>query len=254
MLLAREALRICTVQALRADTRLAKWAIVRDSEQGPLEDFLEDKPLPQVIVYTDGGQFGDGETDLLSGGPQDLVLEVAMTQVMQVDVEETSTPQWVYAPPPTDAAMELTIGCIERLVIVALTDPQSAWAEMWRKFALNIGEIQANRGSSMRDGVLFAGRQIVLPVTLPKDPVPGDTLGQIWSDWLDLVDAEPDLAAVAGMLRAMVTGQAPPFSSLELLQAAYGLTTERAKALQLDYPPETEGTEPTFQAAEIVEG
>ena len=142
MSLAREALRIATVRALRGATWVGDR--VRDSEAGPFDDQAQDKPEPGIIVYTDDGKFGGGAQSktLFAGGETNLVIEIVITQRMRVRVLGENGPeeQILWDMPETDAAMELTLGMIERQVKVALSDPGNIWGEMWRRFALAIGE------------------------------------------------------------------------------------------------------------------
>lgn len=247
---AREVLRLATIRALRGRT----WAQhrVRDSEQGPVEDRAEpvdpNDPharLPVIAVYTDDGAFGvpgaGGNRDILGGGWVNLVIEIVVTQRMSfVDPQtgqlvrdpETGDVVVGWDAPETDAAMELTIGMIERQVRLALADPGSAWAELWRMLAVSVNEVSTQRGASMRDGVRFAGRQIIMPVTLPRDPVPGTTLGRLWETALALIDAEPDLEPVRAVLRALVEGSwltAP--DDLACLRGGFAMTRDEAAAM-----------------------
>lgn len=244
MPLAREALRIATVRALRGKT----WAgdNVRDSDQGAIDDVAFNAPAPVVIVYTDDGKFGDGERTLLAGGEQTLIIEIVMTQRMQVEVVDGIDVDVVQ--PRTDAAMELTIGVIERQIITALSDVDNAWAEIWRRFALRVGQCQSQRGQSMRDGVRFAGRQLLMPVTLPMDPVPGAPLGPLWTDFIAALatDADAATAALAPRFEALATGGSTDAPYWRLLQTAYGLTSLEAGALLVRPPSGTQDLAPVF--------
>lgn len=249
MSLAREALRIATVRALRGATWVGDR--VRDSEAGPFDDQAQDKPEPGIIVYTDDGKFGGGAQSktLFAGGETSLVIEIVITQRMRVRVLGENGPeeQILWDMPETDAAMELTLGMIERQVKVALSDPGNIWSEMWRRFALAIGECSSQRGASMREGVRFAGRQIVLPVTLPADPTPGTAPGPLWTEFLALVDATPDLAPAADMLRAMIEGTPAHRPEWLTQRFAFGLTEGEAGALGLAPPEAARETSPAFQ-------
>lgn len=260
MALAREVLRLAAVRALRSDPRVIRWIAdadrVRDSEQGPVEDYVSDKALPEILVYTDDGKFSDGASDsLFAGGEQNLTIEIVMTQKMRVSVEGPFD-EWAFAPPETDASMELTIGMIERTIILALSDPNNEWAELFRSFALGIDVGISNRGSSMRDGVRFAGRQLVFSIKLPSDPAPDQQIKPLWARFLALAELDADLAQLVPMFQAMITGEDSDLADWQTLAGAYALTEPVARALKIAPPAEVDPDEPTFAepvAAVIVE-
>lgn len=232
MSLARLALRIATVKALRGHT----WAgdMVRDSEIGPIDDAAQDKEIPFVVVYTDDSEGEVSGTDLFAhDGKQCLVIEVGVTTRMKPG--RSGPGGW--AIPTTDAGMEMTIDAIERQIKLALTDPANPWGEFWRKLVLSIDMRKSQRGAAAKDGVRFAGRQIVLDVDLPRDPAPGRPLGPIWADFLALCAADADLAGQVDALRALATGGSTNWPDWQSVRAAYGLSLDRARALQIA-PPE----------------
>lgn len=239
MSLAREALRISTVRALRASPALAQWIgdRVRDSEAGPIEDAARESTRPEIVVYTDDATFGAGDGEavarsMFTGGTVNLVLEIVMTTRTKLTVEVDGEDGWRWECPPLDAAMELTIGMIERLVKVALSHDASPWADIWRSFALEVGEVKSQRGTLMREGVRFAGRQLVLAVKVPGDPIPGSAAGPRWATFLAAMAAEPDLAPVAPMFAAMVAG-GPIAADDAVTQRAYAMTGDEMAAMGL---------------------
>lgn len=240
MSFARFVLRTATVKALRGRTFAAD--MVRDSEIGPIDDAAEDKEIPFVVVYTDDVE-GDGAgTDLCeNNGKHCLVIEMGVTTRMKARGE--------WAIPTTDAGMELTIDAIERQVRLALGNPaSSAWAELWRDIVLSIDGRKSQRGAAARDGVRFAGRQLVLDVSLPREPHPGRPLGPIWQRFMTLAAADADLAGLVPMLTQLATGGTDNWPGWQRARAAYGLSAERARALQITPPASAEATSPNFAA------
>lgn len=247
MTVAREVVRRLTIEALKGNTIAGDR--VKDSELGPVEDWIYDEAKPVIVVYTDDSTTdpgSGGERDLFGSGTVDLIIEIMMTQRMQVTISETGENAWVWDMPPTDAAMEMTLGWIERQVISAISHPANEWAELWRGFVLSIGQRQSRRGNSARDGVRFAGRQIVLPVTLIRDPAPGAEPSGKWLTLLQRLDSVTgDLAAIANVLRMMIS---PPADDAwrqdEILAGMFNLSADEIAALQV---VNAAGTDATFQ-------
>jgi len=229
-MLSRFALRAATVRALRGAT----WAgsRVMDSELAAIDDVAAEHPQPVIVVYTDDGTFKTGPHRGLAGanGMQSLVIEIAVTQRMTV--EHQGEQVIVYDQTWTDAKMELTLDLIERQVLCALTDPNNVWGEMWRRFAVATGDRTSNRGNSVREGVRFSGRQIMIPVELPRDPVPGAKPSALWDDFRTLAATDPELAPALAMIDAALAGsQVEP--DWTVLSRAYALTAGGADALMV---------------------
>lgn len=243
MSLAREALRIATVRALRGATWVGDR--VRDSEQGAPDDNAADKAQPEIIVYTDDAKFGRNR-GLFAGGVVNLVIEIVITARMQVRVQGSDAEETIWDCPQTDAAMELTLGMIERQVKVALSDPRNTWTQIWQRFALEVGDSASQRGTSMRDGIRFAGRQLVLPITVPSDPTPGVAPGPLWTEFLAIVDQDEDLAPAAAMLRLMIEGTPSGWPGWEVLRYGYGLSGPEARAMGIMPPVPAAPESPEF--------
>lgn len=234
MSLARFALRTATVKALRGATFAGE--MVRDSEIGPIDDAAVDRDIPFVCVYTDDAETAGTGTDLLSNaGKQCLVLEIGVTTRMQ------QTDEW--AIPTTDPGMELTIDAIERQITLALTATGQPWAEFWRTLVTGIEGRKSQRGASAREGVRFAGRQVVIDLTLLREPHPGRPIGPVWTQFLALAAADADLAGMVPMLTTLITGGATNWPEWQRVRSAYNLSGPRADAL-LVTPPGPPGAAP----------
>jgi hypothetical protein len=238
MIVAREALRLATVRALRGATIVGDR--VEDSAHGAIEDWIPERPLPQVIVYTDDAKqaapHGGSERGLYSGGTVSLTIEIIVTAKMRVEVEgEDEGGEWTWECPVTDASIELLIGYIANEVRAALHDPKSAWAEMWRRLVLDVEDFAIKRGTWQREGVRAAGQALEMTVRVPPDPTPGQTPTGVWPPLLALIEASAaDFGNAGRMLAAMI---APPadddWRAADMLQAALGLTADEMAALQL---------------------
>lgn len=252
-MLNRLALRIATVRALRGKTFAGNN--VRDSELAPVDDVAAVSPRPVIIVYTDDGKFAGAGRDLFSTsgdsrvdvGYQHLLIETLITQRMQMRDDDGELIDGT-VPPVLDAALALNLDLMERQVVAALMDtsPDAEWAEMWRGFALDVGDRDSQLGSSMRDGIRFAGRQMKLSVKLPREPRPGDTIGPLWTRFLALAAGESDLEPVVGVIQSALVGAA--LDDWLEISGRYGLTRAEARAMQIAPPAAAEDDPPTFSA------
>lgn len=244
MSLSRLALRIATVKALRGKTFAG--AMVRDSEIGPIDETAEGAEVPFIVVYTDECDIeanGAGEETSLFGCCTgiDLTIEMAVTSRMK--------PGGAWTIPTTDAGLEFTIDALERQVRLALSDPDNAWAEIWRTLVREIKGQKSSRGASATKGVRFAGRQIVLTVDVLPEPNPGQPLRGLWLKFLALVEADADLQARKDLIVSIATGGAMDWSEFKRLRAAYGLPKDTADALLLGALPTIEPDVPNISAS-----
>jgi len=201
MSLSRLALRIVTVAALRGRT----WAgdAVRDSAIPPIDVAARDERRPFLSVYTDDGETSPRNGDLLSGLPSfSLVIESAVTAQMQPGGD------WVI--PATDAGMESTLDLLDRQIRRALMDPTDPWSRLWRALVTEVLTVRTVRGASTDQGLRFAGRQIELQVRALADPRPGGAASGIWAELLARLEATPETAPLAAVLRAEIEDETPP--------------------------------------------
>lgn len=238
MALAREALRISTVKALRGRT----WARVLDSEAGAIDDIAEGSTQPVIAVYTDDGNFGTGQAAFSGGGDQTLLIEIALTSRMKVDNEDAEILL------EYDGARELAVGLIERQVAIALADPNNAWAQIAQKFMIGQGEFRSVRGTLMREGVRFAGRQLTLNVELPRDPAAGEPPRGVWLAFLAALDADADAStqAIADRFRTAIAGGLADAQDWQKMLTHFGYSLEVGRALGLVPPAGTEDVSPDF--------
>jgi hypothetical protein len=234
MSIARLALRLATVQALKGCTLAG--AHVRDSEQGPLDE--QAAPVqPAIVVFTDDGTRRDTKhpRELFGGdGTQTLIIEIMVTQRTETpDADGVLEVAW--SMPATDAGMEIAIDLIERQIAVALSDPDNAWAEMWRQLVMEIGERQSVRGSAGRDGMRFSGRQLNWPVHLPRDPEPGQAPAPLWADFVALMRSTPDLQQHADVVEAAIRGL-PTLDADGQIRASWLISEPEARQLGMGPP------------------
>lgn len=247
-MLSRLALRLITVRALTGAT----WAggRVADSAIPPIETLAAEafggSPQPFIAVYTDDVKYDVAGRDALTArGVVTLLIEIGATAEMRIALEDGSIATDPNALPPTDGGIECALDMIERQAHALLTADPGPWPELWRRFALVVRSRSSERGASFKDGVRFAGRQIVMNVETPADPTPGAPLPPLWSGLFDLMDAEPALATISAGMRAAATA---PGAMLDWqrVRGQFGLTLDEARALQIAPPAGAEASAPDF--------
>jgi hypothetical protein len=238
-MLNRLALRLSTVRALRGATFAGPNVL--DSEHGGIDELAmnSDEPQPYIVVHTDDGMFhGSGARDLfgtqgdgrVGSGFQKLIIEIGVTQKM-LFVDEAGQQVLQPGTPVTDPLLEIHLDLIERQVYAALSDEGSEWAEVWRTFATSTGDRQSQRGASTREGLRFAGRQITLDVSMPRDPTPGDKIGPLWKRFIALAKRDPSLTKIVPLIEQALL--AKPVADWRSAMRGCGLTHDEAKALLL---------------------
>lgn len=206
MSLARLALRVCAVIALRGAT--VAESRVRDSALSPLDALLDRDQAPVLTVSTEGTERKGADLR-----PQvTLAIEVAL-KVRQPDADGSGAPVLGYA--ETDAELDMMLDLFEREVIDALADPAgSEAADLLRAIAL-IGGAPNSPGdeySSIRGigeaGERLAARQILITADVVLDPVPGDPVPDWLSRFLALIETDPEYASYHGLLTGFLARNA----------------------------------------------
>src|SRR5690606_36217188 len=85
--------------------------------------------------------------------------------------------------PATDPALEFYLDCVGRQIAVALSDPDNAWAEIWRGLSSSVLKIERKRTSDAASGTRIAAHQLVITLDLLPDPVFGAPIAptSIWA-------------------------------------------------------------------------
>lgn len=156
--------------------------------------------------------------------------------------------------PATDDAFEFYLDVVGRQVVNALSDPDNAWAEIWRRLSGSIIKIERKRTSDAT-GARIAAHQLVITLDLLPDPVFGEPVAEtsVWAQFLALLamptmvnpdhdpdspDSEPEriidpvVAAKATVLLDLLGSPADPMFD-KGAQRRFGLTKEEATAMLL---------------------
>ena len=200
---------------------------VHDSAIAPIDHMVEagnDEPF--IIISTEDEEASDIHGRDVTGGHRkiDLVIEIAIAHAVSALPE--AGPEIVI--PSTDAGFEVSLSLIARQVMRALFEQKdSPWDLLFKRFCLGVEKITNRRGVGNADGARFAARQIVLTLDCLQEPHFGHVpaVGEPWGDFLTQVEADPDLAALAPLIRQSVTGK-PDIADWDRGRSAQGHTDE----------------------------
>ncbi|MFT3973324.1 MAG: hypothetical protein QM699_07705 [Amaricoccus sp.] len=253
MSLARLALRVATVEALRGRTMVVDN--VRDSDMSAIDIEAdgslrtgEDRPF--VLVYTDDGRATETPLrDLHANGSVDLVLELGIaTPMVETDPDTGESTIADMTIPATDAAFEMVLDIIDRQIASALAGG-GRWPTLWKRLSSGVTKVERRRAVNAEQGVRFAARQVAITLELKPDPVMGAPLGGVWQEFAAAIESDrPDLVPiVAGML-----GTATAALSMAQVRERFGHTPRESTAL--GYGPFHSGGEAYVIAEPEIDG
>lgn len=238
MSLVRIATRTVLVEALKGRTLVGDN--VHDSKIGVLDiagdgtiRTSEDKPF--LAVYTDAAQATDIDIrSMKENGQTEILFEMGVTAAMtETNAAGVSLIVGVGVP-ATDRALEFLLDLLARQIADILTDPDSAWAELYRGFVSRIVKVERARAGNVVDGQRLAGQQIKVIAELIEDPVKGEPLAADtpFALFLAAVEAsdDQDMRTQAAFIRAQLTGTNADWQTL---QRRLGLTGDEVTALGL---------------------
>jgi hypothetical protein len=117
-----------------------------------------------------------------------------------------------------------------------LSDPTTPWADLLARFG-KVTDFKSVRGTLMREGVRFAGRQVQITLALIGEPPPGAEIkpGSTLGTFLALLEAspEPGAARTAQAFRDAVAGNAGDWFGWQrdVAEFSYGNSAGRALGL-----------------------
>jgi hypothetical protein len=232
MSLTRLAMRLAAARTVR-DRTLAGPRVF-DSAVDPIDQTIAENRQPLIVVTTDEHELAVTGRDLGSGDHQcDLIFEIAIASRVELPAADGQGGQITIAIPHTDEGMELTLDMMEHQVLSALTRDDGAWSRIWMQLVPRVTRRLSRRGASSENGVRFAARQIVLSCDLVDTPTVGAPIaaGTAWGDALAAMEADPDLAGIAGVLRSEIEGN--PLADWRRAAAMLGVPIEVANEIGL---------------------
>lgn len=229
MSLARTALRLAALAALRVDPVIADVVTPDRVYDSLIEEFEADNLVPTIVVLTEADS---GEAfDRQNGGPPfdqvcSLALEIAMRQTVPNDDGSA-----FLSIPATDAELEASLDLIEHAAIIAVTVADTPESRLVRQAVTRrVTKRESNRFAADGTGVKYAIREVILTVELK---------GEDRANPLD-VPAGP-FAALPDPLRT-VAASMPPDSSglaicLRLAAALAGPAPQQFTGSDVTYAP-----------------
>ncbi len=247
-MLARIALRIAAVEALKGKTQVGDN--VFDSRIGAL-DVSADGTLrtnmdrPFIVVYSEAAKSDKDDLNvrnLYDNGLTELLFETGVTTTMTDTNQETGESVTVTGIPASDEAFEFLLDMVVRQIVDALGAPDDEWADIFRDLIYRVDKVERARTSG-EDGTRFAAQQINLTVELIEDPVRGEPLDEdgTFARFLAKLETMPTPYPIyAAMMRAQIEGENKPW---ETVQRRLGLTRDELQALGFGLPDDLDAVE-----------
>lgn len=257
MSLARLALRIATIEALRGATSVADNVL--DSEITALDigadgTIRTDQEKPFISVYTEKSKVADlnGERAIWRNGPTELLIETGIAASMIETDPETGEKTVVGGLAATDAALEFYLDMLDRQVVTCLTDPLNEWAEVWRKLMSETTSIERKRLSDATTDIRMAARQLWIGCNLVPDPPYGEPInpGSAFAAFLNQMRKvnHEYLPKIEELLGLSVTQR-----KHEEARRRFGITLNEARALLIVPPMPAENSEPNINRIEVAD-
>lgn len=257
MSLARIALRIAAVEALKGRTLVGENVL--DTPNGAL-DIQADGSLrtgeerPFVAVYTTSGK-AEGITgrSLLENGACEIVFDIGVSSAMLDTNEEGETVIVGINIPASDRNQEFFLDIVQRQICDALTDPDNAWADIYRGLHYRVMRIEFAGARSADDAQKLAGHQMRITVELIDDPLNGEMPDpeSPFMSFLGAMEASdnPEYVEQAAKIRALLNGS--PLS-WQAIQRRHGMTGAEMQAMgHLPLFVEDDGSVPGMETGTI---
>lgn len=238
MSLARIALRISAIEALRGKTLVGENVL--DSQIGALDtdadgNFKTDQEAPFISVYVEGGIIeAPGRTaTLMRPGDTDMQFEFGFTAAMTDTHPDTDESTLVgVGIPATDGSFEMYLDVVGRQILNALSDPHNEWAAIWRDLSSDTVKIVRRRTSDASNGVRIAAHQLIITLKLLPEPAFGRELAEtsVYARFFAKMDESSH--PYAALLKTLV--QPAGATTLDAWRRSFGLSVDSADALGQD--------------------
>ena len=240
-MLALDALRLITVQALKGAT----WAGDRvfDSPATVADLRIAAERQPFIAVFVDEAD-SEGIDQPTAAGPMNtrLIIEAgvasAITFQPATDSGAPEPPVTVTSLNDTDSGLEMTIGFLAEQVRDALLSTSNPWAELWRGFVVQLNKIECVRGGPQTDAQLktpqrYASRIQIYHAGILATPPRGIGLdpSSPWSIFLYMAAAEPELSGLAGIMQAHFAYESGTLPAWRMAEKYLGVTADAVRGI-----------------------
>lgn len=173
MSLARTALRLAAVEALKADPVIfalcsgpdAKGDIKTRIYDSRMAEFDRTEPVPVIIVTTDDDQ-GEGFSANNGGAPFDLTVDLALEIAVKAWAVDEAGALLGIGSPATDREVEAQLDLIEERAVEALTAGETPQATLVRKVTRKVARKKSARFVEDGTGEKLAIRLVTLSASL----------------------------------------------------------------------------------------
>ena len=231
MSLAATALRLATVYALRGATVAADSVL-----DAPIDPIERAKALAGAVIaaYTSDQKFTPepGKRALTHDGVRKVELRLQIFLPAEVEIKTGGATITIDV---REEGGALLLDAIYRQIERALT-VNSPWRDLWADLVLALDEIKIeDLVVPVERGVDLVAREVTFQCRLIPGPAVGREAKGIWPRLVALMQAEPDLAPIAGWIKAEIT-EGGALSGEDLIFALAGLSRARAAGLGLAWP------------------
>lgn len=206
---------------------------VYDSAVQPIEEMVKPEPQPFLVVGTDDEEIMPRGWALLDADRElNFVVEIAIGGMTRIDLPEAEGGGAALRLdiPHTDDGLETTLNMVGRQIMreIMVGGP---WSDLLRDITFGLKKVTVRRGANTEQGTRFAARQYVFTADTVAEPDFGAEPKGIWVRLLDLMQADPRLAADVPLIRRMIVGDVLP--DWRRVQVDLGLTNRSYRALGL---------------------
>lgn len=238
MSLARTALRLVAVEALKADPVLSVQCGERIFDSR-MSDFDRTEPVPVIVVTTDDEQsraFDPNNGGVPFDATVDLTLEIAMKAVA---VDADDTPIGIGSP-ATDRELEAALDLLEECAVTTLTVGETAQAKLVRRVSRRVPRKTSSRFITDETGEKLAIRLVVLSVELRGEDqldatiIPTGAFASLPNPLRTVCEAFAPGSTAAGICTMLAAAMAVP--TIDKFEGA-DLTLQQVQALNESGPP-----------------
>lgn len=196
----RQLVQIAFTEAVRG--RTIAGDAVHDSLIKALPQIMDGETQPVIAVSIEDCVSDNASGLFRTDTSMTLMLQLAIAKSVTVPVtigegEDAVTTALEIG--DTDAALEAALNLLDRQWRIALSDPNNAWAELFRLLVPTVGKVSDIRLTDPETGRKHAARIVEIAIEPIAEPYPGQGDTEIVRQGLAQVAAVPDYADLAAI-------------------------------------------------------